>query len=248
MSVARKNTLFWATWVMVFSLLLSSGPAQAQTLSQIGQEYPQISTLVTLVLQTLQPQLQALQKEQKTVTIFAPDNAAFQALPPSLLQYLKEHPTVLADVLLYHILPGTTTAQQLYGKGIIQVKTLFDNEYVTIDGMPTSITVNGKEVIKADIFFDLGVIHIINGVLVPPNFEQLFQQIEAMQPTVQPVVTKTVQPVVKKTVQPVVTKTVQPIVTKTVQPVVTKTVVQVVKKTVQPIVKKTVVPMMKKPY
>ncbi|KAK4534198.1 hypothetical protein CDCA_CDCA01G0223 [Cyanidium caldarium] len=248
MSIARKNTFFWATWMMVFFLLLSSGPAQAQTLSQIGQEYPQISTLVTLALQTLQPQLQELQKEQKTITIFAPDNAAFQALPPSLLQYLKEHPTVLADVLLYHILPGTTTAQQLYGKGIIQAKTLFDNEYVTIDGMPTSITVNGKEVIKADIFFDLGVIHIINGVLVPPSFEQLFQQIEAIPPTIQPVVIKTFQPVVTKTVQPIVTKIFQPVVTKTVQPIVTKIFQPVVTKTVQPIVTKTVVQVVKKPY
>lgn len=144
--------------------------ATAQTLSEVEHEHPDISTLITLVNSTLSSQLSALAAEHRAITVFAPDNTAFSSLPANVTARLHTNETLLKDVLLYHILPGNITAHFLLGEGVILAKTLFDNETLMINATSTAIYVEGtRKVIVPDVFFDLGVIHIINGVLIPPS-------------------------------------------------------------------------------
>jgi uncharacterized surface protein with fasciclin (FAS1) repeats len=151
-------------------LLLQSKHVRAQTLSEVEREHPDISTLITLVNSTLSTELSALAAEHRAITVFAPDNTAFSSLPANVTARLHRNETLLKDVLLYHIIPGNITAHFLLGEGVILAKTLFNNETLMINATRTTVYVEGtRKVIVPDVFFDLGVIHIINGVLIPPS-------------------------------------------------------------------------------
>ncbi|KAK4534199.1 hypothetical protein CDCA_CDCA01G0224 [Cyanidium caldarium] len=155
-------------WIL-FALLSATRPLHAQSLSEVEREHPDISTFVTLTNETLGSELSTIAARHETITVFAPDNSAFDALPHAVLDRLHTNHTLLKDVLLNHILRGNITAHDLLGEGLIEAKTLYDNSSVLINATNTSITVDGNKVITPDVFFDLGVIHIIDGVLVPTN-------------------------------------------------------------------------------
>jgi len=99
-------------------------------------------------------------------TAFVPSNAAFRALDPAVLMFLTDEANrdQLAEVLLYHLLAGQTLSSE-FNAGPVQ----------TIQGDPVDIginplTVNTQTVSPADIPSCNGVIHVLNGVLVPPGF------------------------------------------------------------------------------
>ncbi len=90
-------------------------------------------------------------------TVFAPDNAAFEAL--------GEVPEgdELANVLSYHVVPGKLTAADL-ATGTLTTVQGTDLDVVVESG---SVTINGVAVKAADIDADNGVIHVLDGVLIP---------------------------------------------------------------------------------
>jgi len=100
-------------------------------------------------------------------TVFAPTDAAFDALPAGLLDALLADPTgALTDILLYHVVGGTALSGDLNDGDAIA--TLFGpNVNVTID-MGT-VFINGAEVVIADLEADNGVVHVIDAVLTPPT-------------------------------------------------------------------------------
>ncbi len=126
----------------------------------------QFSTLVTAVkaaglVDTLQG--------EGPFTVFAPTDKAFQALPDGALQNLIANKDQLKKVLLYHVVPGRVTSQQV-------VKL---DSAKTAAGLTLPIRVEGgkvmignAQVVKADIAASNGVIHVINKVLLPPAGEK----------------------------------------------------------------------------
>jgi transforming growth factor-beta-induced protein len=96
-------------------------------------------------------------------TIFAPTDAAFAALPEGALESLLANPTALAGVLTYHVVAGRVFASDLRD----------GMEVATVGGGTLTITlsggarVNGTAVVAADVFTANGVIHVIDGVLLP---------------------------------------------------------------------------------
>ncbi|KAK4534200.1 hypothetical protein CDCA_CDCA01G0225 [Cyanidium caldarium] len=152
------------------TLLSCTAPSQGQTLAQVESEHPEIIIAISYFNETLGGQVEALQAAHETLTIFAPENTAIRALPQGALANLERNHTLLQDVLLYHMLHGNYTARDLEERGAFRPKTLFDNNTVLIEANASGVTVNGYEVVTPDVFFDLGVIHIIDGVLIPPEF------------------------------------------------------------------------------
>ena len=146
-------------------LFSCTAPSQAQTLAQVESEHPEIIIAIGYFNETL-----SMQAARETLTIFAPENTAIRALPQGALANLERNQTLLEDVLLYHMLHGNYTARDLEERGTFRPKTLFDNSTVLIEANASGVTVNGDEVVTPDVFFDLGVIHIIDGVLIPPEF------------------------------------------------------------------------------
>ena len=100
------------------------------------------------------------------LTVFAPTDAAFAALPAGTLDQLLADPAALKQVLLYHVVSGKVTADQVVGL------TSADS----VEGAPIAITVkdgkvylNGStQVVTPDVQASNGVIHVIDQVLLPP--------------------------------------------------------------------------------
>ena len=108
-------------------------------------------------------------------TVFAPTDNAFSVLPEADLKALMmpENKAQLTSLLTYHVVPGTYTAKDLMalikqGNGSATL--------TTVEGKPLTLTVendfvklNGTSyVTKADVMQSNGVIHSVNGVLLPP--------------------------------------------------------------------------------
>lgn len=97
-------------------------------------------------------------------TVFAPTDAAFAKVPKATLAALAHNRAKLRAVLLYHVLKGRITAAQLVKRH--SVKTL-NGQSLTVRVRQGVVTVGGVRVIKTNIAASNGVIHVINGVLIP---------------------------------------------------------------------------------
>ncbi len=96
-------------------------------------------------------------------TVFAPTNDAFAALDA-----IPEGDD-LKEVLLYHVVSGKYTGAELLEK---QTVTTVQGEEVTIEWMDGKVVLNGTvTVVIADIMASNGIVHVIDGVLIPPSMQ-----------------------------------------------------------------------------
>ncbi|MDZ7954395.1 fasciclin domain-containing protein [Nostoc sp. DedQUE09] len=103
-------------------------------------------------------------------TVFAPTDAAFSALPKATLDQLLQpaNKQQLVKLLSYHVIPGGITSQQLTSG---EVKTGEGSPVkITVDRTSNSITVNNAKVTQPDIPASNGIVHVVDRVLLPPNF------------------------------------------------------------------------------
>jgi len=98
-------------------------------------------------------------------TVFAPTDAAFQALPAGTLDALLNDPEALAEVLLYHVVSGRVYARDL--DGVVSTETLA--EYPVLFDLSDGAKINSSNISSTDILTTNGVIHIIDEVLLPPS-------------------------------------------------------------------------------
>merc|ERR1712194_719504 len=144
------------------------------SLPNIVQLAESVSDLSTLVAAVVAGELADTLSSPGLFTVFAPTNEAFAALPAAVLANLMkpENKKELVDILTYHVLPEQVLSTDL--KAFQAVKT--------VEGKPLHVTKWGggvrvgpsleskdlKTVIKADNLASNGVVHIIDGVLLPP--------------------------------------------------------------------------------
>jgi uncharacterized surface protein with fasciclin (FAS1) repeats len=101
------------------------------------------------------------------LTLFAPTDAAFRAVPKATLRTLATNRMALRRVLLYHVVKGNATAA-----GVAKLRSA-----KTLAGATISIRVRGgsvflnrsTKVVKTDVAASNGTIHVINKVLLPPT-------------------------------------------------------------------------------
>jgi uncharacterized surface protein with fasciclin (FAS1) repeats len=107
------------------------------------------------------------------ITVFAPTDAAFAALPAGTVEELlkPENKAKLASILKYHVIKGAVYAKDVPLKAA-HVKTLKTGGDTTIRVVRSgkTVRVDGAKVIAANIKADNGVIHVINKVLLPKSF------------------------------------------------------------------------------
>ena len=106
-------------------------------------------------------------------TVFAPTDEAFEALPPEQLDELMADPTGdLAQILQFHVIEGEVTADAVLDMDGEMVPTLQGTEFtVMVDGenvMLVDGAGNQINVIETDLDATNGVIHAIDGVMMPP--------------------------------------------------------------------------------
>lgn len=100
-------------------------------------------------------------------TVFAPTDEAFAKLPAGTVETLlkPENKEKLKAVLLYHVVPGNVTADQVKKLNSQSVKTLQGGsiKVKTSHG----VQVDNAKVTQTDIKASNGVIHVIDTVLMP---------------------------------------------------------------------------------
>jgi uncharacterized surface protein with fasciclin (FAS1) repeats len=101
-------------------------------------------------------------------TVFAPTDAAFAALPPGTVENLlkPENKAQLVAILTYHVVPGAVTSADVVK--LTEAKTVNGNT-VAVHTTGKSVMVNNAHVVTTDIAASNGVIHVIDGVLLPPS-------------------------------------------------------------------------------
>jgi len=123
---------------------------------------------------TLVAAVQAAQVENALVnvgplTVFAPTDEAFAALPEGTVENLvkPENQATLADILKYHVTPGnlsTTIITKLPKLGQA------NNQYVKVEVVDGKPVIGGANII-ASVKAGNGIVHVIDKVLLPPSKE-----------------------------------------------------------------------------
>ena len=124
-------------------------------------------TFNTLVAAVTAADLVDTLKGEGPFTVFAPTDAAFEALPEGTVENLlkPENKDQLIAVLTYHVVPGKVMSGDLSDD--MTAATVQGGE-ITID-LDSGVMVNDATVVTADIEADNGVIHVIDKVILPSN-------------------------------------------------------------------------------
>ena len=97
-------------------------------------------------------------------TVFAPTDEAFAALPTGTLEALLADTEALSQILLYHVVAGQVTAEQVVELDTAQT---VEGSAVTIRVENGKVFINDAEVVATDILTSNGVIHVIDQVIIP---------------------------------------------------------------------------------
>ncbi len=100
-------------------------------------------------------------------TVFAPTNAAFDKLPAGTVEGLlkPEKKDDLSNILEYHVSVGVFKPEMLTDGLVINQVNLGN---ITITHKDGKVLVNGTATVIASIPASNGIIHVIDGVLLPP--------------------------------------------------------------------------------
>lgn len=100
-------------------------------------------------------------------TVFAPTNEAFAKIPKATLTQLLGNQKLLDQLLEYHVLSGDFSMRDLMSAKLIST---LEKESVAVRSVGGKIMVNNADVVTADVGATNGVVHVIDKVLVPPDF------------------------------------------------------------------------------
>jgi uncharacterized surface protein with fasciclin (FAS1) repeats len=123
---------------------------------------PVLSTLVTAVTEA---GLGDTLNSAEDITVFAPTNDAFEAVPAETMDAAMADPSgLLTTVLTYHVVPGRLSPDQLAG-----THTTLQGADLEVAGSGEEFTVNGSAVVVCgNVQTANATVYIIDGVLLPP--------------------------------------------------------------------------------
>lgn len=133
-------------------------PAAGLTLETVAKS-AELTTFLSLV------EVSGLQlPADGRVTIFAPTNKAFAAIPPEKVKFLtsEEGRATLRAILKHHVLPtALDSGALLQRRGVVALS----GQNLAIDG--EGLTIGGASLLKADVPFDSGIVFVIDRVMMP---------------------------------------------------------------------------------
>lgn len=138
----------------------------AQTLAQIVGGSPDHTILLSaLAKPELSDLLAAANDPTSDLTVFAPTDAAFEAVLAALgKESIDDIPVeLLKEIVSYHILGTAVTSDQLSNG---DVETILPGESVTVD-LSNGVKINNANVTAADLKAVNGVVHVVDAVLLP---------------------------------------------------------------------------------
>jgi len=162
-------------FVILFSLVSSIAFSQTKDVVDIAIGSKDHTTLVAAVKAA---DLVTTLKGKGPFTVFAPTNAAFDKLPKGTVESLlkPENKAQLSKILTYHVVSGNLDAAGVVeaikkGNGKAVLTTVSGGKLtVTLEGEKVKLTDesgNSAYVIVADLKGSNGVVHVIDGVVLP---------------------------------------------------------------------------------
>lgn len=154
------------TYLAVTAAVLMTGPAFAG-----GHSKDIVDTAVgagsfgTLVAAVQAAGLVDTLKGDGPFTVFAPTDEAFAALPAGTVEDLlkPENKDKLTAILTYHVVAGKVMSTDL-SNGMMATTVQGSDVKIMTEG---GVTVNGANVVQADVEASNGVIHVIDAVILP---------------------------------------------------------------------------------
>ncbi len=158
----RRTCLTLAAATLMAGPVFADGHGHKKDIVDIAAGNDAFSTLVAAVTAAV---LVETLKGDGPFTVFAPTNDAFAALPEGTVETLlkPENKDQLVSILTYHVVPGKVMSGDLSDG--LTAATVQGGE-VTI-GTTGGVTVDGANVVQADIEASNGVIHVIDAVILP---------------------------------------------------------------------------------
>jgi uncharacterized surface protein with fasciclin (FAS1) repeats len=128
-----------------------------------------VGNFTTLVAGIKTAGLTDMLKGRGPFTIFAPTDEAFKKLPLGALEALLKDTAKLKAVLSYHVVTGYVLAQDFKSGDVMTVQ----GTPLTAVASSSDVQVNGAHVKQRDITASNGVIHVIDAVIMPRNWQLL---------------------------------------------------------------------------
>ncbi len=147
---------------VIDAVLLPPAPEVTPTVADIIAE-SEAHTVLAAVLDSTD--LDEALMGEGPFTVFAPTDAAFDALPPNVILGLLTDNEALTNVLTYHVAGDSLTAGDLSDGQMI---TTLNGEDVTVTIMDGTVMINDATVVIADLIGSNGVVHVIDAILLPP--------------------------------------------------------------------------------
>ena len=141
-------------------------PEAAITIADLVSVDERFTTLNDLVTSL---GLTATLSDEGPYTVFAPSDDAFDTLPPGFIDGISGGDETRTDIVTYHVVEGEVFAADLTDGMEVE---MLNGESLTVgvDGDEVTLTDGSGEtvsVVTPDIEADNGVIHVIDGVLIP---------------------------------------------------------------------------------
>ena len=158
-----RRTLMLTTALVTSILAVGCATTAAPTtIADTAARTPQLSTLTRLIEQA---GLTETLRAAGPMTVFAPSDEAFKAVPTKTLAELAADKALLKSVLSYHVLVGKVGSAEVKNSSVKTVQ----GANLALAKAGTFVTVEDALVTQADVPATNGVIHIIDKVLMPPK-------------------------------------------------------------------------------
>jgi len=111
--------------------------------------------------------LTGLLKSNKNLTVFAPTDAAFQALPAAELQKLQSDKTAMQKFILHHVINAPVDSAKIKGaRGPVPSGA---GDQILLDGSDEAgvLKADGATIVQSDIRTGSGLLHVVDKVLTP---------------------------------------------------------------------------------
>jgi len=138
-----------------------SNPAEERNLVEVAEAAGSFSTLLTALRVT---GLEETVRTAPALTVFAPTDEAFAALPAGALDELLANPEALKNVLLYHVVEGAVPSSVAV---TLTEASMLNGGKTTVRYDGTTLFINDARVVAADVQASNGVIHVLDKVLLP---------------------------------------------------------------------------------
>ena len=142
-----------------------SSAEEGMTIVDIAAGNEDFSTLVTAVTEA---GLVETLSGEGPFTVFAPTNAAFEALPEGTLDSLLADPSgALTEILQLHVIAGEVDSAAATAAAGTCVETL--GGQVKVEEVDGGLTIGGAPISTVDLEASNGIIHVIDAVIVEPS-------------------------------------------------------------------------------